>query len=513
MNVTYYKITGVLDDPPSNSSIRFDLLHATGPRTDEGQFDWTEWQRRVQQAGIRTFILLRKGHSPRELEDRLPAFIERHMGEDVRKILAYRLQPLRRWHLHSRADYGLAGGGDIRSLYIFAAIATLILLIACINFVNLATARSAGRAREVGMRKVLGARRGQLAAQFLAESALVVLPALALAAALAWAAAPRVGELTEIRLSLSLRTLASLLPGLFALGLAVGILSGLYPALYLSGLDPVGALQGQGRRGSARLRKVLVVFQFAVSVLLMVLTDVVHRQLSYVSERDLGFRKEHIVVLPIFETDRESKTNKDPWLAARYNVAKQAFLAHPGVLAATAFRFLPGWGGGFVRIVTPEGQEGTEWRMPVQEADEDFLATLGIPLLAGRTFSPAIERDRGFAYILNESAVKSLGWTAEDAVGRRFGRARFEEDAKGTVIGVSGDFHYASLRERIEPAAIAYRQWFYNYLALRIRSEDIPGTVDFLEKTWKGLVSPDLPFAFSFLDQEIERRTFERREQ
>ena len=140
--------------------------------------------------------------------------------------------------------------------------------------------------------------------------------------------------------------------------------------------------------------------------------------------------------------------------------------------------------------------------MPVQEADEDFFATLGVPLLAGRTFSPESERDRTHAYILNETAVRALGWAVQDAVGRRFGRARSEDDAKGTVIGVVADFHYASLRERVLPAAFAYRQWFYNYLALRVR--DFPTVRPFLEQTWDALMPPDLPFTVSFLDRELD---------
>ena len=170
----------------------------------------------------------------------------------------------------------------------------------------------------------------------------------------------------------------------------------------------------------ARLRQVLVVAQFAIAILLMIVTDVIYRQLDYIQHKDLGFDKEHLVLLPIFKLDRRLKTNDDPWLVVRYNTVKQAFLEHPNIVSASAFRFLPGRdGGGFVRIVKPEGQEHTEWRMPVQEADEDFFGTLGVSILAGRTFSPEIARDRTHGYILNETAVRALGWTVQDAVGRR----------------------------------------------------------------------------------------------
>lgn len=230
-------------------------------------------------------------------------------------------------------------------------------------------------------------------------------------------------------------------------------------------------------------------------------TTVVDLQLTFIQNKDLGFEKDQLLVLPIFVTDRESKTNDDPWLVARYNTVKQAFLEHPDVLAASAFRFLPGRDRWFTRIVKPEGQDDTEWRMPVQETDEDLFETLGAPLLAGRTFLPDNERDRTRSYILNRTAVKALGWTVENAVGRRFGRARSEEDANGSVIGIVEDFHYASLRSPIEPAVFAYRQWFYNYLILRVR--DFVSTRPFLEKTWAQFMSPEQSFTCTFLKDEL----------
>jgi len=355
------------------------------------------------------------------------------------------------------------------------------------------------------MRKVVGAERKQLVVQFLGESLLVSCISLAGAAILARAVMPWFSTIVEVPLVLDLATLGHLLLWLLALTAVVGVGAGLYPAFHLARFRPVEVFQAEvGGPGGGGLRRILVVAQFAICIALIAGSLVVYRQLDFIRAKDLGFDREHFVVLPLFEQDRESKTNRDPWLAGRYNAVKEAFLANPGVVSASAFRFLPGQSGGMVRIVKPEGHEGTEWRMPVQEADEDFLSAFGAKLLAGRTFAPNVERDRGFAYILNETAVKALGWTVEDAVGRRFGRARFEEDANGTVIGVVGDFHYASLRERIQPAAIAYRNAFYNFLGLRIRGDSIPETMAFLETTWKRLMSPDLPFTVSFLDDEID---------
>ena len=520
-----YTVAAVLQTPPRSSSLQFDLLHFTNGRTQEAIFDWTLWQGRVQQAGIETFVRLRDGVQSGEFEAKLSGVIERHMGADVRRILSYRLQPLARLHLYGVQDYNLSSGGNVHVLYLFAAIAVLVLAIAAINFVNLATARSMYRAREVGMRKVVGARRGQLIQQFLCETVLLALLALiiaipiahvalleisartdahyALDAHIARVALSEISARTDAHYALDMPMLFVLLPGLVALAVFVGLMAGMYPAFYLSAFRPSDVLKGVAHLQGARLRQVLVVAQFALAILLMIVTDVIYRQLDYIQHKDLGFDKEHLVLLPIFKLDRRLKTNNDPWLVAQYNTVKQAFLEHPDVVSVSAFRFLPGRdGGGFVRIVKPEGQDHTEWRMPVQEADEDFFRALGVSILAGRTFSPGVERDRTHAYILNETAVRALGWTVQDAVGRRFGRARSEDDAKGTVIGVVADFHYASLREPIEPAVFAYRQWFYDYLVVRVR--DFLEVRPFLEETWDTFMAADKPFEFTFLDEELD---------
>ncbi len=520
-----YTVAAVLQTPPRSSSLQFDLLHFTNGRTQEAIFDWTLWQGRVQQAGIETFVRLRDGVDAGEFEAKMSGIIERHMGADVRRILSYRLQPLARLHLYGVQDYNLASGGNVHVLYLFAAIAVLVLAIAAINFINLATARSMYRAREVGMRKVVGARRGQLIQQFLCETVLLAFFALiiaipivhvalleisartdahyALDAHIARVALSEISARTDAHYALDAPMLFVLLPGLVVLAVFVGLVAGMYPAFYLSAFRPSDVLKGVAHLQGARLRQVLVVAQFALAILLMIVTDVIYRQLDYIQHKDLGFDKEHLVLLPIFKLDRRLKTNNDPWLVAQYNTVKQAFLEHSNVVSVSAFRFLPGRdGGGFVRIVKPEGQEHTEWRMPVQEADEDFFGTLGVSILSGRTFSPEVERDRTHAYILNESAVRALGWTVQDAVGRRFGRARSEEDAKGTVIGVVSDFHYASLREPIGPAVFAYRQWFYDYLAVRVR--DFLMVRPFLEETWDTFMAADKPFVFTFLDEELD---------
>jgi len=501
-----YVITGILQDPPDHaSSLQFDLLHATHGRDEAARTDWTSWQGRIQQAGIQTFALLNNGRSLEQLESKLPDFIERHMGRKVREVLRYRLQPLERMHLYARQDYALDEGGDIRSLYLFAAVALLVLTIVCINFVNLSTARAATRAHEIGLRKALGAERVQLMVQFLGESLLYAAIALGAALAIVALVLPEFNALVGGNFTLDLATLLRLVPSLIALTVLTGITAGIYPAFFLSSFAPSRALKGRlAHAHQSWLRRILVAGQFAISILLITGTIAVHLQINYINDKELGFARDHFVLLPIFALQRDHSQEGEEWLSGRYNAVKQAFLTHPNVREATAFRFLPGHSGGMVRLVKPEGHDDSEWRMPVQEADESFFAAFEIELLAGRTFSPANERDRTHSYILNEKAVHALGWTVENAVGRRFGRARSAEDATGSVIGVVRDFHYASLREPIEPAAIAYRQWFYSYLGLRINGEHMAETLAFLEEQWRQLMGIDQPFTYTFLDEEID---------
>lgn len=494
-----YIISAILQNPPATSTLQFDLIHKTQGRTQEAILDWTQWQGRVQQAGIETFVRLRPNVNPQTLETKISNIIERHMGTDIRKILSYRLQPLLRLHLYSLQDYNLPTGGNINTLYLFAAIALLILAIASINFVNLSTARATGRAREVALRKVVGAKRNQIITQFLGESVFLTLLALILAFPFARIVLTQLNALLQTQYTIDFQTSFTQLPILLILTLSVGLIAGLYPAFYLSAFNPAHTFTNTKR--SAHFRQVLVIAQFAIAIVLIVGTTVVDRQLTFIQNKDLGFDQDQLIVLPIFVADRDIKTNDDPWLVGRYNTVKKTFLEHPNIHAISAFRFLPGKDRWMTRIVKPEGQDNTEWRMPVQETDEDLFNALGAPLLAGRTFSPENERDRTHSYILNKTAIEALGWTVEDAVGRRFGRARSEEDANGTVIGIVDDFHVSSLHDPIVPTAFSYRQWFYNYLILRV--SDFPNTRPFLEKTWAQFMPPEKPFSFSFLSDEL----------
>ena len=500
-----YVVAALVEDPPETSSIQFELLHKTQPGFFQGRDDWVGWQPLVQQAGIQTFVLLRQGTDRTAFEHKLPDLIERQMGSEIRRVLTLRLQPFLDWHLYSNLDFDLPSNGDIRTVYLFATVAIFILLIAGINYTNIATAKAVTRAREVGLRKTVGAERAHLIRQFLAESVLTAVLSAVFAIVIVQLALPHFNLLAYTRFTLNADTLIRVLPGLAGITLLSGLLAGLYPAFVLSSYQPITVLNAQSPASpsTARLRKGLVVFQFAISIALIITVWMTDRQLDYLRRAKLGFDKERVIVLPIFRRDRDSKTTGEPWLVLRYNVIKDEFRHHPDIVSATAFRFMPGQDRFFSRLVKPEGHEGTEWRMPVQECDESFFEAFGIELLAGRTFSPENERDRTHGWVINQSAVKALGWTVENAVGRRFGRARSDEDAKGEVIGVIADFNYASLHEPIGPAVMGFRPWFYDYLGLRISGRNVPETIAFITDKWKALMRADQPPEVWFLDDRL----------
>ena len=500
-----YTVTGVLQDFPGNSSIRFDFLISTVPSHEETQRWWNDWQRTYFARPAQTYAVLREGADPGVLEKKLPEFMARHLGEDIQKFNTYYLQPLTRIHLYSNVDYGFGAGGDIEQIYLYAVIASIILLIACINFMNLATARASNRAREVGIRKVVGSYRRQLIQQFLGESLLLSFLAMILALVLTGLALPKFNNFMFRDLSLTKDPLA-VLPSLVGITLIVGLLAGSYPAFFLSAFQPVEVLKGGVISRGVWFRKGLVVCQFALSILFVISTVVVYNQLMYLSNKKLGFNEEHLVTMPIFTHNRFTTANREDRLSFRYNVVKQTFLQHPNVLKVTAYRYPVGIRSGALRAVRPEGVRGSEWRIRVQEIDEDFLDTFEIELIAGRNFAShdAIDYlDAGakpLALLLNEAAVKHLGWTGP--VGKQI--EWIELKWAGTVVGVVKDFHSQSLREEIGPLAFIIRPSNFWNVAVRIRGEDIPKTLTFLEEKWGEFV-PDRPFNFAFVDEQLDQ--------
>ena len=499
-------ITAVLKDVSHNSTLQFDYVSTGGFTSPGAKYVWENWIPTDGWRPVNTYFLLREGADPKALSAKLPEFIDRYMGAEIARTNAYHLQPLNRVYLYSRQDYNLDWYfGDIDRVYQFGAIAFLVLAIGCINFTNLTTAQSARRAHEVGLRKVSGAYRSQLMGQFLGESVLTALVALVLALVAVKFVLPEFNAFFFKQLELNLLSDPLLTIALIGIAVFVGLLAGVYPAFFLSAYEPTETLKGAFRAGSRGqwIRKGLVVVQFTISIILIASTGVIYRQLDFIKNKHLGFNMEQMVLMPIFVLDQETKSDPGQKLAARYATVKQAFLNHPNVLEATAYRWWTGWGGGIARTIRAEGHEGTDWRMPLLEVDEDYLDVFQIELIEGRKFDPiAFPTDTSKAFIINQTAVARLGW--DDPIGKSFEWVDRVRNRKGTVVGVVKDFHYSPLREKIEPVALTLRSpQFYN-LGVRVKAEDMEETLAFFEKTWKQFVPADHPFDYLMWDQQFE---------
>jgi putative ABC transport system permease protein len=503
-----YTITGILRDIPGNSSpswqtgLQFDFLTSTAVVSRQiVRQPWEGWNRGSSWFPIKTYVVLPEGYPPEGLERKLPDFMERYLGAEMREKTSYRLQPLTRIHLYNNIDYGRPGMGGITFIYLLGGIAFFILVIASINFMNLATARYTTRAKEVSMRKVAGAHWLQLVQQFLGESTLLSLLALLLATGLVGSALPAFNDIVNKELSLLADLRAPVILVLFGFAILVGLMAGSYPAFFLSSLKPVAALKGTFRIGSKGLwsRKGLVVFQFSISILIIIGAVVVKRQVDYIHNKDLGFRKDHILLLPVFYQARDSGATSGGSLSKDYNLVKQAFSQHPNVLKTSASATYGTAGGWQTGTVLPEGQDGSGFRMPILGVDENFLDTYEIKLLSGRNFSKEITSDQSEAFILNETAVKQFGWT--DPIGKQLEW----ENRLGTVIGVVRDFHHQSLRQEIGPIVLCMSPSRFGYISLKIRSDNIPATMAFLEETWKRFL-PNRPLDAKFLVNNVNGR-------
>jgi len=441
---------------------------------------------------VRTYLLLRESASPAELEKKLAGFLkDNYQGQDATSFrYTPQLQPLTDIHLHSNVQAELGPNGNIAYVYIFLAIAFLILLVACINFMNLATARSAQRAREVGMRKVLGAHRWQLAWQFLSESVLTALIAMLLALLLVELVLPVFNASTGKALHFDY--LDNRLTFLVLLGivLLVSLLAGSYPAFFLSAFQPVKVLKGKFATGAqgTLLRKGLVVAQFAISIIMLIGTGVVYDQLEYVKNKRLGFNKEHVIAV----------SSRAPEINRRCEALKAELLQNPKIVSIAFAQGLPGRRITSFRYTMPGNRE-EEKLMTAFAVDHDFIKTLGIKIVAGRDFSKEFGAD-STAFILNEAAVQALGW--EDSLGRQIGVTYFNK--MGTVAGVAKDFHFASLHQTIEPAVLQVMPpGFFAVMAVRVRGDHLPETLAFLESRWKQS-APNHPFEYYFLDKDFD---------
>jgi len=497
-NTYDFRVTGVMQDVPRASHISFDILasfESLNVLPIYGGTQYSTMERNGLNPDVYTYLLLKDGSRPEELEKKIPAFLQTYLGRQLAQAnvtLNTFLQPLVDIHLHSNLDAELRANASVSDIYIFSAVALFILAIACINFMNLATARSAGRAREVSIRKVVGAERQQIIGQFLGESLLLAMISLVLAVALAKLLLPVFGILAGKKLSLDLADPLFVL-GAVLLAVVVGVASGSYPAFFLSAFRPGSVLKGSLRSGGANvlLRRVLVVFQFAISIVFIIGTTVVYQQIRYVRTKPLGFDKENVVVLPL----------GDPRARPLFQSFKDRVLQSPQILAVSGATSLPG---GLVNVafVLPEGAApGEQTAVDFCLVGYDFLRTLGIELAAGRDFARDHPTDVQQAYILNESAVKLFGWKD----GPLDKQIRFLGNVTGRVIGVVKDFHVKSLHHRVGPLVMRLSPTPDGLLygAVRIDPKQVRGALDFIEAQWRQ-VYPHDPFIYTFLKDDFD---------
>ncbi len=487
-------VTGVLADVPHNAHFRFDFLASFRsleqllPRGARETWYWNPaW----------TYVLLREGTPPSTLEAQFPAFVEANFPEVIRADVRIYLQPITSIHLHSQLDYEIEPNSSIANVYIFSAVALLVLLIACINFMNLATARSALRAREVGVRKVLGAHRRQLMRQFLLEAVLIASLAVVLGVALVKVSLPAFNAFIGKAVTLDLIS-GPIWLGLLAIALTVGLMAGIYPAVVLSSFQPVKVLkssifnEGQGWG----LRRVLVVSQFTLSIALIAGTIVAFNQLGHLARADVGFDREQVIMLPVIRSP----------LAQNYETFKDELLEHSGVTGVTALE----------EVLGAKHQTGNyRWEGMTEShlfarlfVRHDFTRTFGIKVAAGRDYREAIETDEYEAIVVNESMARQMGWSAEEAVGKRF----FDNDGdpQGRIVGVVEDFHFTSLHQPVQPLVLPLNtnpgafNLFIKYVAVRLAPGDLKGSLAHVQDTWQRFV-PSRTFDYFFLDERLDR--------
>jgi len=488
-----FTVTGVAQNVPSNSHFIFDMLCSFETYAQENKSDMQNWL----SINNYTYILLREGYDYRQLEQKLPDMVQKKAGAILKYAngeLKISLQPLVRIHLHSNLMQEIGGNSDIVYVYIFAAVAIFILAIACINFMNLSTARSANRAQEVGLRKVMGADRGKIIRQFLGESVFYGMISLVFALFLVELALPLFRSLSGMQLRIPYTENPWLILSLIGLAVLVGICAGSYPAFFLSAFQPVRVLKGQYKAGtgSSRFRSVLVIVQFAISAALIIGTIVVFNQLKYMKNARLGFHKEQVVVVPI--SDESTQDSLRP--------LKEELKSLGGILSVAASSQVPGQTV-FFNPKNPEGFSMEQLQFMGELAvDADFFPTLGIEMAAGRNFSPELETDIGQSIIINETAAKKFGW--ENPLGKSI--KEFTASGKlikKTVIGVVKDFHIESLHKQIAPLHISCTNNFLNSISIRISPGNIPETMARIQEKMKQF-APHQPFAYTFLDDSFD---------
>jgi len=493
-----FKISGIMRDIPSNAHFHFNVFGSMTRLPESREPSWMTSE-------YYTYLVLPSGYDYKKLETKMSGVMEKYSGPQVEKAfgmsfsqflqkgnqLGLFLQPLEDIHLHSDLNLEMEAGSDIRYVYIFTAIAVFMLLIACINFMNLSTAGASKRAREVGIRKVMGSLKAQLIKQFLLESLLITAVALLISLALVYWVLPFFNHLSGKNLSLNLLGSSWLIPGLLLIGLFTGFLAGSYPAFYLSSFNPVTVLKGKfsSNKNSITLRSTLVVFQFCISIILIVGTIIVYKQLAFIQNTKLGYDKDQVLVV-----------EESYWLGKNQDVFKQKLLKDPRVVNVSSSGYLPaGYSYNNNNMMYPENKSDQLVKTLRYDVDYNYISTLGMKMVSGRNFSKSFGTD-SLGIIINEEAAKAFGWR-NNALGHLLTRPQ-NDGTKATyhVVGVVKNFYFRSLHERISPLVMVLSGNSENII-VKARTKDMAGLVAAIKKEWDPLAESS--FAFSFLDERV----------
>jgi len=472
-----FNITGVLEDIPLNSQRRFRFLASFAEMTEN--LEWGSWN-------YSTYILAEKNITENSIREKLPEFTKTLPKSDNRQL---DIQPLLRIHLHSHLRGDLPTNSDIKTIYVAITVLVLVLFVACINYMNLATARFTVRGKEAGIRKVSGATNADLRKLFISESIILTSVAFTISLILSCFLIPFFKSMVDLPIDsfTYIRPIAVII--FILLIIIISLISGSYPALILSSVNPVAAIRSEFSPGKSlslrNLRRILVIFQFFVSIILIACTLIIRSQMNFIEKRDIGLTPDQVIVIPIYQSE----------VSPRYDLYKKEILRNPDIISASAVCYFPGKSG-YYQDVWWEGLDRNDKSKMIGwiPSDQDFVSTLKIEMTMGESLTEATDKaPKG--YILNESAVKMIGW--EDPLGKKIDIA-----GEGIVTGVVKDFNFKSLRSQIEPVALTPYPHLYDNMFVRISTGKINETLGFLRDEWKKIFNETV-FEYSFLDEDF----------
>ncbi len=475
-----FVVTGIMQDIPANSQLQFDFLSSFSE--DKSKKTWGMWN-------YATYIMAKDNKSYKAITDKLPSVMKNLPNGEY---ISLHIQPLLSIHLHSRLKSDLTTNTNIRTVYIISSILILVLIIACINYMNLSTARFVKRGKESGIRKVTGATGSNIAGQFLGESFAIVLVSFIAALFLSYLFLPVFSSLTGLQLSLNSMLSPFTFMKIILLIIVIAVVAGSYPALLLSSVKPVSVMRNEIKAVSMisvqSFRKGLVVFQFFISIILVAAAILIKDQLNFIRNKDLGLNPDQVIMVPIYQAT----------IKPVYETFKNELLKNPSIQEASAVSYFPGQNG-YNQNVWWEGldPDNNSHYIDWLSADEDFIKTLDIEMLNGHYYSKDVARSDQRVYIINGEAAKMTGW--KDPIGKQF-----DIIGKGRVIGVVKDFNFKSLHNELKPAAITFYPAIFDHLMIKVSASNIQGVIDYIRKTWEGMF-PLYPFEYTFLNDDFQK--------